>query len=746
MTLASLPTLDTWIAFNPLANSGTLLGSPQQALPASGASNTYWTNVSKYVRDFTTNSGKQHYLDRVESGTLRMTVNNRDGFFTNGTTNGTGYVLDSRCPIAMVLTWSGTGYPAYFGLTDQILEVISDNTGLNSDLTIQASDLIKQLSLKYMASTSFWEGYAQSTSAANWYRCDATQTAVITAATGNGTTVTYTAFNNFSSGQNITITGLQTASGATLNLVNVVIASVSSTGFTVTNSANGISSGTGAAYRTAIIDQIGSNNGNYIGPVSFPTYGAMIYDADGCVDVANGGTTATGYVRLPDFAGTQGAIDFWVLGQGIANSEFTIVQSTGSVQCVLSCSATGFLQVVVLTVGTVTSTVKIDDGFWHHIGLVSNSSGILTLYADGQFFTGSALSGLTGWTSVTGVNTQIPASVGGLAPGAYYDEIVVSTASHLTGLQSEVKSRYRAGTMLQLPTNPSQSNVLSGDRIAEILTVAGFGDIVNGAIVLNTNQYFINNGSAWVNGTSGNGFIDVEPYYWDTPVTTSTALDLIGEIQDTDIGNFFQKPDGTFAYFNQNFYGSWSWSGTSGTWTPSYTTPSGDHIWTDDTTSTYHYYGPTTQLIRDDADTWTMVQVTPQAGTMETYENVSAEARYGYSTLTKSSTLHPTLNLALSTAYFLGYLFRSPLPRVGAVELRSETANGANMTALIGSKLGDPVNFVRTMPNASTSGTYPAQRGQVNANMVIESIQLDFVAKPGYLHATFTLSPYELRT
>ena len=68
------------------------------------------------------------------------------------------------------------------------------------------------------------------------------------------------------------------------------------------------------------------------------------------------------------------------------------------------------------------------------------------------------------------------------------------------------------------------------------------------------------------------------------------------------------------------------------------------------------------------------------------------------------------------------------------------------MTALIGSKLGDPVNFVRTMPNASTSGTYPAQRGQVNANMVIEAIQLDFVAEPGYLHATFTLSPYELRT
>src|ERR1035438_3359633 len=590
MTLASLPTLDTWVAFNPLANSGSLLGSPQQALPASGASNTYWTNVSQYVRDFSLSSGKQHYLDRVESATLRMTVNNRDGFFTNGTTNASGYVLDSRCPIAMVLTWSGTGHPAFFGLTDQITEVITDQQ--NSDLTIQASDLMKQLSLKYMSSTNFWETYAQSTSAANWYRCDATNTAVITNATSNGTTVTYTAFNNFSAGQNITVSGLAIGTGKSLNLVNVVIATVSAAGFTVTNSvAASASTGTGSAYRTALIDQIGSNNGNYIGTVSFPTYGAMIYDTDGCVDVPSGTSIAPNYIRLPDFAGTQGAIDFWVLGQNIAGSVFTIVQSSGSVQVVLCCTSTGLLQAVVLTVGTVASTVKIDDGFWHHIGLVSNSSGILTLYADGQFFTGSAFSGLTGWTSISGQNTQIPASVGGIPPEAYYDEIVISTASHLTGLQSEVKSRYRAGTLLQLPTNPSQSSVLSGDRIAEILCAAGFGHITNGAIVLNSNQYFINNGSAWVNATSGNGFINVEPFYWDTPVTTSTALDLIGEIQDTDIGNFFQKPDGTFAYFNQEHYGAWVWtaSTSTGVWTPGSYTPTGDHVWTDDTTSTYHY-------------------------------------------------------------------------------------------------------------------------------------------------------------
>jgi hypothetical protein len=63
--LPSLPVIDVYLAFNP-TNGTTLVESGLQALPASGASNTYWTNVSKFVRDFDTKSGRQHFLDRVE--------------------------------------------------------------------------------------------------------------------------------------------------------------------------------------------------------------------------------------------------------------------------------------------------------------------------------------------------------------------------------------------------------------------------------------------------------------------------------------------------------------------------------------------------------------------------------------------------------------------------------------------------------------------------------------------------------
>lgn len=73
------------------------------------------------------------------------------------------------------------------------------------------------------------------------------QTATVTAASGNGTTVTYTANNSFTVGNNVSISGLGIASGSSLNLQLVTIATASSTQFTVTNTTVGVSSGTGTA-------------------------------------------------------------------------------------------------------------------------------------------------------------------------------------------------------------------------------------------------------------------------------------------------------------------------------------------------------------------------------------------------------------------------------------------------------------------------------------------------------------------
>ena len=729
--LASLPTLSVQIAFNP---------SNIQGLPNTQT----WTDVTAYVRDFQTKIGRQHFLDRVEAGTLSMNVSNRNGFFLNGSVNGTGYVVQPRLPVQVTATWNGVTYPIFYGIIDDIEEKITDQ--LNSDLSIRATDLIKFLSLRYMASTNFWSQYASVSSTINWYRCTSAKNAIVTGASWTGGSyVTYAAVNNFSSGDNVTITGLGAGTGSSLNLNNYTIVSATSSSFTVNNPGGltnpSVSSGNGTVYNTTLIDQNSGYAGSYYDQlVSFPPNGAMVYTNDGCVDLTNGSNVSSGNIIFGT-AGSPYGIDFWVLGQGIsgATNLLTVLyrKSSGiATTLYLGATTTGLLQAGTATTGATTWTTissnPISDGYWHHIGCYISGT-TLYIYVDG---TTTSFDTTQSGVAFTASNT--------ISGACYVDEIIVSNSSISF---NDLQNRYTAGTLLTQGFPVTANQVLSGDRIAEILCIAGFGTISGGQVVLNSNTYFINDSAtAWVNGASGNGFTSVEPYYWDSPVTGSTALDLILQICDTDIGSFYQEPNGTFSFYNQNYYGTWSWYGSSGSWSPNSYSPSSDHVWTDDTSSTYHYYGPSLQVLRDDVDTWTTVKVSPQSGTEQVYENTANESRWGYSTLTKSSTLHTALNLALSTANFLGNLFKSPLPRIGNVELRSETSNGANMTALLNTEFGDVVTFRRNSPNSSTSGTYPSTQGYINTNMVVESISHDFQADPGFWHTSFILDPYPIRS
>ena len=748
--IQSLPILSVQIAFNP---------TNIQGLPSTQT----WTDVTSYVRDFQSKIGRQHYLDRVEAGTISLNVSNRNGFFLNGSVNGTGYVLQPRLPIQVTASWNGTTYPIFYGIIDDIEEKITDQ--LNSDLSIKATDLIKFLSLRYMASTNFWATYANISGVTqNWFRCTPVKQAVVTGATYNGGYVTFSAINNYAVGDTVAITGLGTSVGTSLNNSGVQIVAATTSSFSVASTGYfggvinpSISSGNGSSYLSSTVDVItgSATLSGFVGTVAFSTNGAQVYNNDGCIDLSNGASSSSSIFLTPSATGygsaTSYGIDFWILGQGLNAStnnygiaSYTYTNTSGiSTWIHIGADANGNFRygtrpssgTTVTWSAAVTNgsnTFTISDGYWHHVGFFITGSNLYA-YVDGYSALAANVQSGTGFDGFLNINGP-----------AYVDEIIASGSGITTGI---LQNRFKAGILLQQGTPVTATPILSGDRIAEILCIAGFGTISGGAVVLNSNTYFINDSAtAWVNGVSTNGFTSVEPYYWDSPVTGSTALDLILQVCDTDIGSFYQEPNGTFSFYNQNYYGTWSWSGTSGTWTPSYTTPSGDHVWTDNDTSSYAYYGPSLQITRDDVDTWTTVKVSPQSGTEQVYENYANEPRWGFSTLSKSSTLHTSLNLALSTANFLGYLFSSPLPRVGNVELRSETRNGANMTALINTEFGDVVTFSRTSPNASTSGTYPSQKGSVTTNMVVESIQHDFQADPGYWHTSFILDPYPIRS
>jgi len=757
VTIASLPAIKVYIAFSPTASGNTL--TTANTVPLTNSS--YWTDCSAYLRDFSTKSGKQHYLDRVEATTLKATLNNRDGFF-----NGSPNTITARLPIAITATWSGTTYPTFYGIIDSVSEKVGD--ALNSDLDVEASDLLKYLSLKYLHRPSFWQTYAASPAAQSWYRCSNYAVATVTSATSNsaGTAITYNIINstvNFYVGGNVTVTGL--AGLTTFNITNLPIASVTSSGGVVTSftvnvtvTANTTSQSAGLVYLNTLYDYMGNTNGTFSGQISYPDNGVIIYDTDGCVDLSGSGNVAAGALSLPRPSSSPnfGGIDFWVLGQQTSLNQIAQVYFNGTVSSsysvVLSVGNAGVLHCFIggSSSAAASSSNFINDGYWHHVGLAI-ISGALYLYCDGVFYA-------TGQTA-----TEITYPTGGINIGAnasnvfsyngQIDEIVISSVA--STVPTEIQQRYRAGSMLQLGYPVTPNKCYSADRIGEILTLAGFGTITGGTssaqASLSVPQLVIGNGPNTAGTTpysygSGQGAVATEPYYWDSPINGSTALDLIQQITDTDIGSFYQYRNGQFHFNPQTYYGTWSFTPAStpvGTPTYSWTKGSYANVNTisDDGTG-YPYEINGLDILTDDVDLWTTVRITPQAGVDQIYENTGNEGRWGYSTLSKSSTVSCSLADAQSTAYFLGYIFRTPLPRVNSVTLTSEVTvggvEGYNLPVMLGANFADVIAFRRTPPNAGTSP-------YINLQMAVESITHDFSADPGYWHTTLTLDPYPVR-
>jgi len=310
--------------------------------------------------------------------------------------------------------------------------------------------------------------------------------------------------------------------------------------------------------------------------IGFNPNGAMVYSSNGSIDLANGSNAPVGFMQISDvptgFGVYNGALDFWILGQGIAGQLITNVlghgssdsdvelwvspngyleailvgDSTGTISAA-SASGTqftftgsftpsqynttnGYVKITGLTAayngewkivsvnsttmvvqsnttsasisgrtgtahGIVRSNITVNDGYWHHIGLCNNSSGVLCIYADGTLtpITTSSIS-YSGWTTTfSGTDYALYIGAyngfyfgGGGTPtlAALIDEVIISNTTYNSTLYTELLNRYKAGTLLTQGFPVTSNQVLSGDRIAEILCIAGFGTISGGQVVL----------------------------------------------------------------------------------------------------------------------------------------------------------------------------------------------------------------------------------------------------------------------
>lgn len=123
-----------------------------------------WTDISDYVMSLGLQQGAQHYLDRIESSSLNLTLDNRDGTFYSI------HRLTPRIPIRVTAWIGGTQYPIFWGNISSVDPVTHD--ALNTDLQVAANDRLKFLSLRNLWNPGLYRGMVLSSSANHWYRCD----------------------------------------------------------------------------------------------------------------------------------------------------------------------------------------------------------------------------------------------------------------------------------------------------------------------------------------------------------------------------------------------------------------------------------------------------------------------------------------------------------------------------------------------------------------------------------------------
>lgn len=232
---------------------------------------------------------------------------------------------------------------------------------------------------------------------------------IVTAASGNGTTVTYTSQNNLVPGQTVTITGLTTGA---FNLSSVTVATATAVGFTVTNSATGTAV-YGARGRVETIST--TDDGAYSGGTAYITVPSVI-----------GLTTAAATDDLKD-AGF-GTVTVATAATNAA-STITAVSRTGSTATITSSGAGAKYPVgTKITVASLVSPDTALNGTWTVTATATDTVSFTTTTSGSLSTTGLSVAGLTGVAGT--IKTQSTAAgAGSISAGATITITPYATAS-----------------------------------------------------------------------------------------------------------------------------------------------------------------------------------------------------------------------------------------------------------------------------------------------------------------------------
>lgn len=289
-------------------------------------------------------------------------------------TNNNGNLLDSSGNVFVDFVWGNFPMQPNDDRTDgTAVEVVANNATGNYSWTghsVYPSARLNAALDNHAIAEAGWAGYPAFVAAEGNY--------IVTAVSGDGTTVTYTSQNRLEAGATVNITGL-TASA--YNLSGATVATANKLGFTVTNSANA-----------------GLITGQY-GKVQSTT-AATAADGAGIayinVPSVVGATTAVALDLLKD-AGYEAANITTATAATNAASTITAVARTGTTATITSSGAGAKYPVgTKITVAGLVSPDTALNGTWTVTAAATNSVSFTTTTSGTLSTTGLTVAGLTG--------------------------------------------------------------------------------------------------------------------------------------------------------------------------------------------------------------------------------------------------------------------------------------------------------------------------------------------------------------
>jgi hypothetical protein len=145
---------------------------------------TQWVDITNWCRGFGTTRGRQHELQRVEAGTLELSLINTDGRFSPWNTNGPYYgALTPSQGVRVTAQWGDTTYNVFQGNIDSWVPTYGK---VMANQVIKASDSFKLLALGNASASAYLNQCLTDGATLLWTLSDPPGSTNIADYTGNG--------------------------------------------------------------------------------------------------------------------------------------------------------------------------------------------------------------------------------------------------------------------------------------------------------------------------------------------------------------------------------------------------------------------------------------------------------------------------------------------------------------------------------------------------------------------------------